>query len=331
MRDEGYTAMKNYNKETFTYMAIDVAKIALQVQDPDKAFEVKNSPAGFTGLLRRIHALEKTYQLPVLVVCEASGGYERGLLEMLDREGIARALICADRLRAFAKTEGVRAKSDPIDARLLLMFAQEKQLQANVPSEPVLLQLTALVDRRIQLVDQRAREQVRLQNSHKAIHASLNRQIKSIEKEISRIEREIGQLIDSQPKLSSAAEALHDITGVGPVATWSILAYIPELPKISRNRAVSLAGLAPWRKQTGTTESPRHLSGGRAKLRKALYMPTVASIRHNPHISEYYNKRVSEGLPRMSALMACMRKLLIYIRSVLIKNDIQLSYNSSLA
>lgn len=322
--------MKNHNKETFTYIAIDVAKIALQVQDPEKKFEVRNSREGFARLIRRIHALEKTYQCPVLVVCEASGGYERGLLEVLDHKGIARARICADRLRAFANTEGVRAKSDPIDARLLLMFAQEKQLQANVPSDPVFLQLTALVDRRIQLVDQRAREQTRLQNSHKAIHASLNRQIKSIEKEVSRIERQIGQLIDSHPNLSSAATALHDITGVGPVATWSILAYIPELPKISRSRAVSLAGLAPWRKQTGTTESPRHLSGGRPKLRKALYMPAVACIRHNPHISQYYNKRVSEGLPRMSALVACMRKLLIHIRSVLIQNDIQLSSNFSL-
>ena len=326
--------MKEHNKEpssTFTYIAIDVAKLSLQIQDPQKAFELKNSPQGFNRLIKRIRVLQEASLRPVLVVCEASGGYERELLQVLDHNRIARARICADRLRAFANTEGVRAKSDPIDARLLLRFAQEKQLQANVPGEPVQLELTALVDRRTQLVDSRAREQTRLQNSPRIIHQSLKRQIKVMEKEISRIERQISELIDSNARLSSAAAALGNITGVGPVATWSILAYIPELPQISRNQAVSLAGLAPWRKQTGTTESPRHLSGGRAKLRKALYMPTLAGIRHNPHLAQFYHRRVSEGLPKMSALVASMRKLLIYIRSILIKNEIQLSSHSTLA
>lgn len=301
-------------QKNHTYLGVDVAKATLRVQTPKQNYEVANTVKGIDRIIKDCAKVESP-----LVVFEATGSYEQLLMEQLHQHGVACKMVSPDRVRAFIRSEGVRAKNDPIDARMLVRFAAEKRLQAMDVQPRACRQLRALSDRRGQLVDMRAREKVRLQNSPKVVLADIQSMIRIFDKRIAKIEKQIAQLIEDDPDLNARNKVITNIVGVGLVTSSAIMAYMPELPSISRNAASSLAGLAPFDKDSGTKFGKRRIYGGRSKVRTSLYMATVSASIHNDVIKAYIARLRAANKPAKCAIVAGMRKLLLHIRSELIR------------
>jgi transposase len=302
----------NTKNDPIHHVAIDVSKSTLQVQDDRRAFAVGNDPHGH----RKLRDFLKTCANP-LAVFEASGGYERALLQSLHKAGMPLAMVNPARVRDFARSEGVRAKTDPIDGKMILAFAKSKALRAmEVPSEAC-TKLAALLDRRGHLVEQLAREKNRLQNSEPFIHGSIKRMIRILEKEIAAIEKTIDQLVGSDPALKSRSGIIQSVEGVGKVTAWTLLAYLSEIEDLNRNRLVALAGIAPFNRDSGKFSGRRSIVGGRAKVRKCLYMAAHTAASCNPVIAPYVQGLRDRGKPYKCAIVAAMRKLLIHIQSLM--------------
>jgi transposase len=304
----------NTTTQPVHYVAIDVSKAILQVQDNQHAFAVPNDPTGHRKLLKHL----KTCPNP-LVVCEASGGYERALLAFLHKANMPWTMVNPARVRDYARSEGVRAKTDPIDTKMILAFAMSKALSPMQLRPEPNRKLAALLDRRSHLVEQLAREKNRLQNSEPFIHRSIQRMIKILEKETRTIDRAIDELVNSNAALKSRCEIMQTVKGVGKVTAWTLLAYLIEIDKLNRNRLVALAGIAPFNRDSGKLSGRRTIQGGRAKVRKCLYMAAHTAASCNPVIAAYVQGLRDRGKPYKCAIVAAMRKLLIHIQS-LIKN-----------
>ena len=304
------------DEKNHTLIAIDIAKETLQVQSASESYGLSNNHTGHKKLLKGLRKLDRAF-----VVCEATGGYERALLAALHEAQIAVCLINPARVRAFATSEGVRAKTDKIDAKVLLRFAQQKQLSPTAPPTPQQQQMTALLDRRHHLSEQLGREKNRLQNSPQIIHRSIQRMIRFVENEIEDVDKQLREVINENDSLRAQAQLLTSVKGVGEVTTWTLLAYLSEMTHLKRNRMVALAGLAPYNNDSGKSHSKRSIKGGRAKVRKCLYRAARTAAQHNPVIKPYVQRLVDRGMPYRCALVAAMRKLLIHLQSLLKKHQ----------
>jgi transposase len=309
--------MNTQNTDPIHYIAIDVSKATLQVQDDKRAFAVENTSSGHRKLLSHLKECRKP-----LVVYEASGGYERELAAFLRKSAIPQAMLNPARVRDFARSEGVRAKTDPIDTRMILAFAKSKALEAIDPPSQESLKLAALLDRREHLVEQMAREKNRLQNSETLIHRSIQRMMKILQKEIALIDKAIAQCVDSDPHLKSRSETMQSVKGVGKVTAWTLLAYLTEMDHLDRNKLVALAGLAPFNRDSGKMSGRRSIQGGRAKVRKCLYMAAHTAATCNPVIASYVKALRDRGKPYKCAIVAAMRKLLIHLQCLIKKSQL---------
>ena len=295
---------------SFYYVAIDLSKATLEVQDDRGAFTTENNPTGFGKLLGYLKSLTNP-----LVVFEATGGYERSLLECLTKARLSWAMLNPARIRAFARSEGVRAKTDPIDGRMILAFAKSKKLQPMQPPSENCLKLAALLDRRGHLVEELAREKNRLQNSEAFILPLIKRMMKILEKQIACLNKTIDHLVGSNPELKSRSQIMQSIKGVGPITAWTLLAYLSEMEKLNRNKLVALVGIAPFNRDSGKTSAKRTIQGGRGEVRKCLYMAAHTAASCNPVIAPYVRGLRDRGKPYKCAIVAAMRKLLIHIQA----------------
>ena len=302
---------------SYTYIAIDVAKEEHWVQTPDEqAFGILNDETGFRQLLRRIQHLPN----PCIVV-ESTGAYQRPLMRFLYREKVEVIEVNPAQVRHLARSDGQKAKNDAIDAKVLLRFAQEKKLKPMPAPSPEQLELKDWLDRRAQLTEAIAREKNRLEKKPEHTQDSIKRVLKCLQEELKEVEKQIENLIDSDPDLKSKQKIMTEISGVGKVTAWTLQAELPELTKINRNEAVALSGIAPYDHDSGKNHKKRKIYGGRAKVRKTLYMATQTATIHNDHLRKYFTRLRSKGKPYKVAMVAAMRKLLIHIQSQLRKNS----------
>lgn len=300
----------------YDYIAIDIAKDTLQVQTRSE-----NQALGYDYEgIERILSLAKERE-GALVVLEASGGYERRLMDVLMDEAVPFALVNPRRIRGFAASEGVRAKTDPIDAKLIWRFAQEKKLQPSQIPQGNRAELVELLDRRGQLSGQLAREKNRRQKSSPRLLPLIETMIKTIQEQIAQIDKRMEEIVESDHRLKWQSARMQSVTGVGPVTSWTILAYIGEIEHLSRNKLVALAGVAPFNRSSGLYEGKRTIQAGRAKVRRCLYMAARTAAIHNGVINPYVARLVKRGKPYRCAIVAAMRKLLIHIQSLLKKHD----------
>jgi transposase len=294
------------------YIAIDISKSNLQIQDERRAFVVAHTAGGHRKLLDYLKTLPNA-----LAVFEASGGYERNLIERLREANIAYAMINPARLRDFARSEGVRAKTDPIDSKMILAFAKSKALSPTAPPSQASLTLAALMDRRDHLTEQLACEKNRLHNSSSLIHPSIKRVIGMLKKEVAALEKIIAANVKKAPELNARFQIMASVKGVGKVTAWTLLAYFSELEKLKRNQATALAGIAPFNRDSGKCSAKRSIQGGRAKVRKCLYMAAHTAASCNPVINSYVTGLRQRGKPYKCAIVAAMRKLLLHLQSLL--------------
>jgi len=298
--------------KTHTYVAIDVAKEDLQVQIGNHPYRMANNAKGHAQLHRQIRKLEQ----PMLVY-EATGNYERKLMEYCFSKDIAQARINPALIRHFAGSEGIKAKNDPTDARMILKYAQQKHPAPMQPRPKSLVELADLLDRRAHLSEQLTREKNRLEKNNSRINRSIQRMIRFIKKEIEHVDSDIHKLVQSDSTLKEQVRIIESVKGAGKVTAWSILAYLPEITELPRNKVVALAGLAPFDKDSAKQHKPRRIFGGRAKVRRCLYMSAQVAAVHNPIIKDYVDGLRARGKPYRCAMVAAMRKMLLHIQSLL--------------
>ena len=253
-----------------------------------------------------------------LVVMEATGGLERPLAQRLSAVGIAVAVVNPRHIRQFAKGLGWLAKTDRLDAALIAHYGALAQPAAHPPVSAAQARLQALVLRRRQLAQEVNAEGNRLRRTAEpVIRNSVVRHLAWLKAELAAFEEHIAAVLATLPDGSERAAILASVPGVGPVATSSLLALLPELGRRDGRAIAALVGLAPIAQDSGKRRGQHCIQGGRGVVRCALYMATLVASRHNPVIRAFYQRLVATGKAKKLALTAAMRKLLVILNAML--------------
>ena len=255
-----------------------------------------------------------------LIVIEASGGYEVAAAAALQAEGFAVAVLNPRQTRDFAKSLGVLAKTDRVDARVLRDFAnviavhpdRARYLRA-LPDEQRAL-LAALVMRRRQLMEMRVAEANRLALAHKSARKSVTVVLKTLDQQLMSVDSDIDGVMREHFKQTLAW--LDTVKGVGPVLKSTLLALLPELGRLSGRAISALVGVAPMARESGKWRGKRQTCGGRHEVRTVMYMATLSAVRYNPVIKTFHQRLIAAGKPPKVALVACMRKLLVILNAM---------------
>lgn len=296
-------------------VGIDVSKAHLDVHihPTGTAFRVSHDEAGLATLLGRVRPLA-----PTVLVLEATGGYEITVAATLASAGLPVAVVNPRQIRDFARATGQLAKTDTLDARVIALFAEAvRPAPRPVPDEQAQA-LGELIARRRQLVEMLGAEQNRrrlLRDPRLQRH--LEAHIVWLEAALRRLEDDLTTLIRATPVWRETEDLLRSVPGIGPITACTLIADLPELGRLDRRRIAALAGLAPVARDSGAFRGRRMIAGGRAHIRRALYMATLTAIKHNPAIRVFYLRLVAGGRPGKVAVTAAMRKLLTILNAML--------------
>jgi transposase len=307
------------------YIGIDVSKDQLDVAAyvSKKQWQFFNDDRGINQL---IAALKPSGV--ALIVIESTGGYETPLAYALQKAGIACAVVNPREPRDFAKATGKLAKTDKIDAHILSHFAAVIQPKPRPLSDEQDQELEAMLSRRRQVIEMLTAEKNRLHLARKPVRKAIQAHVAFLEKELEQMETGLRGKIEESPVKREKYNLLQSVPGVGPNLAATILIELPELGKLNRRQIAALVGVAPLNHDSGKKRGKRSPWGGRPRVRSALYMATLVASRFNPVISEYYRRLCGFGKAKKVALVACMRKLLIILNSML-KNHIPWTFTRS--
>jgi transposase len=298
---------------TTIYSGLDIAKQNLQLHLGGRLYDLPNTAPG----LRKLVKLLAT-QPGVHVVCEATGGYERELVHALHTARVPISVLNPARVRHFARATGQRAKTDHLDAALLTEYGRALQPKPTAPRTEHEQQLAELVRRRVQLLEILVSQR---QQAERLTLPPLRRQAQSLvrrlERDLAQIEGQLQELRQAVPALDERAQKLEAITGVGKLTALGVLAELPELGTLNRGQTAALAGLAPHPRESGQWHGRRSIGGGRAPVRRALYMAALVAARSNRQLKAFYQRLRTAGKPAKIALTAVMRKLVVLMNQVL--------------
>ncbi len=256
-----------------------------------------------------------------LVVIEATGGYERGLVCALQGASITVARVNPRQARDFAKSMGALAKTDRVDARILRDFgdvlARHKDRAKYITPliDEYRQELVALMTRRRQLVDMRVAESNRLELAGKRAVRSIKSVLRTLDKQLAAIDHDVDTHLDAHFK--DQRTLLDSVKGVGSVTILTLTAALPELGRLGRRQIAKLVGVAPLADDSGPRKGKRRIWGGRSDVRAVIYMATMAAIKHNPAIKVFHSRLTAAGKPKKVAIVACMRKLLTILNAML--------------
>jgi transposase len=296
------------------YVGIDVCKRYLDVcvRSSGEYFRVENDDEGFKVIQERLSGYS-----PCLLIAESTGGYESDMVRALQKKGFSVAVINPRQARDFAKAVGRLAKTDKIDAGVLAHFGEAikptpKEISSNEEES-----LSALAQRRRQLVDMLTVEKNRLSQAHGSIVKGIKKSLEFLTKQLKEVEKQLAERIKGDEERSRKTEVLKSIRGVGQIIAMTLIADLPELGKVSHREIAALAGLAPLNRDSGLMQGKRSIWGGRATVRTALYMGALVGIRFNPALKAFYEKLCQAGKRKKVALIACARKLLTIMNSMI--------------
>jgi transposase len=296
---------------TLSYLGVDVCKAHLDVADAQHRRRIANTPSAILALL-------KTLPPGSHLVLEATGGYERALVAACHQAGLAVSVLNPARVRAFARASGQLAKTDSIDAAVLRDFGCALRPAAAAPPDPQREELAELVNARDQLVALRtALSNAQEHHTLALVRRSFASQIRLLATRIAKIDAAIATCIQNSSALQSRATILASHHGVGPQTTATLLAHLPELGQANRGQISALAGLAPFNRDSGQSYGHRFTTGGRPRVRRALYLAALSTIRADSPIATFYRHLRSKGKPAKLALIAAARKLLCLLNSSL--------------
>jgi transposase len=298
---------------TSSYVGIDVSKDRLDVAvlGEECGWQVDNTQAGIAKLVQQMQKI-----CPTLIVVEATGGYQRAVVDALFVAGLAVAVVNPARVRQFARACGLLAKTDKLDAQVLAVFGQRVQPRRYEGKSEAEKQLSALLVRRKQLEETLKAEQNRLRTISPSLRGSVERMIAVLKEEKKRLDDQIREAMKEQKAWQEQSAILRSAPGVGPVTTATLLAELPELGKMDRKKIAALVGVAPMNYDSGRKRGYRKTKGGRGEVRSVLYMATLVATRRNPVIRTQYQHLLKRGKEKKVALTACMRKFLIILNAM---------------
>jgi transposase len=301
------------------WIGIDVSKSQLDigVGEDGESWNAGNDIAGISETIDRLVRLQ-----PRLVVIESTGGLEKGLISELFAAKVPFSLVNPHRVREFARSIGLLAKTDRLDAHLLAHFAQATQPAATCLQSEQEQLLSAMILRRRQLIDTRTAEQNRLATAHPSMRSSIKDHLLWLNKQISELDQQIEQLIQDDPGFKAKEEILCSVPGVGKVTSAIIIGNLPELGQSDRKKISALVGVAPMNNDSGYRRGKRCIKGGRPDVRTVLYMATITATRFNPVIKKFYDHLLKLGKLKKVAIVACMRKLLTILNAMIRDNKI---------
>ena len=288
-----------------SWIGIDISKAQLDLASghPDLKLpsSIPNSPEGHRKLLSLITNFPE-----LKIIFEATGGYEKPLLLTLQEADIHATRINPAQVRSFAKAKGLLAKTDKIDAKLLVHYGEIFNPEATLPIDPELDELRDLIKYRRHLRDQLHREKMQLEHEHcKPVTAMIRRRIIGLQKQLETLTITITDQSKKSEALRPAIEILTTVKGVAELTAASLLAAMPELGTLTRKQAAALAGVAPINCDSGTMRGRRKPYGGRSEIRQALYMAAIVSSRFEPILRDFYQRLINNGKTKKVALTAC--------------------------
>jgi transposase len=297
------------------FVGIDISKAQLDIAvlPGRQAWSVPNTDDGLKELIGKLAQIGP----PTIVLMEASGGLERRVLASLAAVDLPVIAINPRNARDFAKSVGLLAKTDRIDAGVLALFAERIRPDCRPLPDEQTRELQDLTSRRRQMVDMLSAEQNRLATvDSKKVRREITTHIEWLKKRIHIVDYDLDQAIKTSSAWQAKTDLLKSIPGIGRITAISCLSQLPELGTLSHKKIAALVGIAPFNRDSGSLHGKRRVWGGRAGIRAVLYMATLAAIRFNPAIRAFYKRlRAAGKLPKI-ALVAAMRKLLTILNAV---------------
>lgn len=299
-----------------SHVGIDVSKEELVVSTTTALVgRFANDRGGHRALVERLKQ-----DAVALIVVESTGRYGQDVAVALFEAGQPVAVVQPGRVRHFAGSLGIRAKSDPIDAEVIARFGEATRPRLFTPTSVEIAALRVLVDRRDQVIDMRVQIQGQLEAcTDRSVRNEMRRLLRMFEQREVAYGKKIAQHIAKHERLARLDEALRAESGVGPVTASVLIAHLPELGQVNRQEVAALAGLAPYNRDSGRMAGKRMISGGRKRLRMAMYMAALSAAQRNPGISDMYRRLIAKGKPSIVARIACGRKLLVRLNSIAAK------------
>lgn len=296
-------------------VGIDVSKdrLDVHVRPSTEIFVVGRDGAGLATLVDRLKAVA-----PALVALEATGGLEAIVAAALAGAGLPVVVVNPAQVRSFARALGKRAKTDPIDAAVIAHFAEATAPEIRPMPDAATRLLADLVARRRQIVEMIGSERQRLRHAPPIrVKRSIERLLRALEKELADLDHDIDGAVRASPAWREAEDLLSSVPGVGPVTSRSLIAELPELGALDRKKIAALAGLAPFTRQSGTWKGKSFIGGGRTSVRTVLFMAALVATRFNPVLKAFYQRLLAAGKPKMLALVAVARRLLVILNAIM--------------
>ncbi len=300
------------------FVGIDVSKATLDVATwtRNEYRRFSNEPQGIQELIAWLKELR-----PELIVLEATGGLELPFVAELATVKMPVAVVNPRRIREFARSIGQLAKTDKLDAKVMAHFGAATHPEARqLPTEEE-EKLTALMTRRRQIIEMLTAEKNRVHSTRFAMKERIETHITWLEKELQDLDKEIADFIQQSPLWKEKEQLLRSVPGIGPVTSATLLAMLPELGTLNRQKIAALVGVAPVNKDSGKRQKKRRVFGGRANVRSVLYMAALSASKHNPRIKAFYDHLLRMGKEKKVALTACMRKLLVILNAIVHNNQ----------
>jgi transposase len=295
------------------YVGIDVSKKQLDVViNTNNYLCVANDESGFKKLNRWL-----SNKINTLVVMEASGGYEKSVAKWLKQEGYSVAVVNAKRVRDYAKAAGKLAKTDSIDAQMIMKYGQAFNPKPQALASQLQEELADYASRRAQVVKMIAMEKHHLEAGSDKMKKLIRKHIQVLEKEVACIEKEQEEIIKKDADLEKKLNQLDAIKGVGKITAIHVITQLPELGTLTKKEVAAIAGVAPFNRDSGMMRGQRTVWGGRTILRSALYMAVLSAKKSNPALKIFYERLVAAGKAKKVAIVACMRKLIIIMNAMM--------------
>jgi transposase len=300
--------------QSHPFVGIDVSKerLDLALEGEPRSWSLNNDEEGLCQVAEQLGEVQ-----PSLVVVESTGGLERALISELCAAHIPVALVNPGRVREFAKSLGLLAKTDRLDAQLLARFGHAAGLKPTRWPDPQVQRLSALMSRRRQLLQMQTMEKNHALSLPLELRAGLQEHLDWLAGQVQQLTEQIQQSIHETPQLRQKEQILRSAKGVGPITASILLSDLPELGQLDRKKIAALVGVAPFNQDSGRRRGPRRIKGGHASVRTVLYMAALVGSRCNPVLKTFYQRLLASGKKKKVALVACMRKLLTILNAML--------------
>lgn len=302
------------NPITPTYVGIDVsqARLDIAVTGTDQPWSVPYDDDGLNKLCTQLRHLH-----PERIIVEASGKLEWPLVATLAAQGWPVVVVNPAQVRYFAKSVGLLAKNDRLDAGVLARFGQATQPELRPLPDDARRALSDQVVRRRQLVEMIGMERNRTARTIPAVRKQIETHIAWLEQQLRHVDDDLQQSLKQSPHWQETNDLLQSVPGIGPTTAAVLIAFLPELGRLTRRQIAALVGVAPFCRDTGLFKGRRTVWGGRSGVRAALYMATLVAVRYNAQLRAFYQRLVTAGKAKKVALVAAMRKLLTFLNAML--------------